>query len=86
MIKNGCQSAIINFLSAKCVVGYPCARPYILFYFHGPYILHCFRVTLISQNYSNSKWPLNVNQKYYCVYPHGQPYIISNVTIQFGFE
>ena len=29
--------------------------PYILFYMHGPAILHCFSVRYISQNYSNSK-------------------------------
>ena len=40
-IKNSCQSAILNFISAKFVMGYPCVRPNILFYIHGPAILHC---------------------------------------------
>ena len=44
MIKNGRQSAILNFIYAQFVMGYPYARPYILFYFHGPAILHCFEL------------------------------------------
>ena len=57
--KNGRLAAILDFISAKFVMGYPCVRPYILFYIHGPAILHFFLVTYISQNYSNSKLPLN---------------------------
>ena len=29
-------------ISAKFVIGYPCVRHYILFYLHGPAILHFF--------------------------------------------
>ena len=29
-------------INAKFVLGYPCVRPYILFYIHGPVILHYF--------------------------------------------
>ena len=36
-LKNGCQSAIVNFISVKSNMGYPCVRPYILFInIHGP--------------------------------------------------
>ena len=35
-------AAILDFISAKFVMGYPCVRPYILFYIHGPAILHFF--------------------------------------------
>ena len=38
-IKNGRPAAILDFTSAKFVMGYPCVRPYILFYNHGPAIL-----------------------------------------------
>ena len=51
--------AILDFISVKFVMGYPCVRPDILFYIHGPAILHYFWVTSKSQNYSNLKWPLN---------------------------
>ena len=36
------QSAILDFISAKCIMGYPCVSPYILFYMHGPSILLLF--------------------------------------------
>ena len=39
-IKNGRLAAILDFISAKFVIGYPYVRPYILFYIHGPAILH----------------------------------------------
>ena len=38
-IKNDRQSAILDFISAKFLMGYPCASPYILFYMHGSDIL-----------------------------------------------
>ena len=41
-IKNDRQPAILDFISVKFVMGYPCASPYILFYMHGPAILLCF--------------------------------------------
>ena len=31
---------ILDFISAKYVMGYPCVRHYIPFYIHGPAILH----------------------------------------------
>ena len=34
--------AILDFISAKFVIGYHCVRPSILFYIHGPAILHLF--------------------------------------------
>ena len=30
----------VGFFSVKFVMGYPCVRHYILFYIHGPVILH----------------------------------------------
>ena len=33
------QSAILCFISAKFIMGYPCLSPYILFYMHGPAIM-----------------------------------------------
>ena len=39
-IKNGRLAAILDFISVKFVMNYPCVRPYILFYIHGPAILH----------------------------------------------
>ena len=30
--------AILDFITAKFVMGYPCVRHYILFYIHGPTI------------------------------------------------
>ena len=32
----------LDFISAKFVIGYPCMRHNILFYIHGPAILHFF--------------------------------------------
>ena len=34
--------AILGFISVKIVISYPCVRPYILFYMHGPAYLHLF--------------------------------------------
>ena len=39
-IVNGLLADILDFISAKFVMGYPCVRHYILFYIHGPAILH----------------------------------------------
>ena len=45
-IENVRQSAILDFISDKFVIGYFCVRAYILFYIHGPAILlNCFLVT-----------------------------------------
>ena len=33
---NGRLAAILDFISAKFVIGYLCVRHYILFYLHGP--------------------------------------------------
>ena len=41
-IKNDRQLAILDFISAKFVMGYPCVSPRILFYMHGPAFLLCF--------------------------------------------
>ena len=41
-VKNDQQSAILDFIFAKLIVGYPCVSPYILFYMHGPAILLWF--------------------------------------------
>ena len=38
-IKKDRQSAILDFISAKFIMGYPFVSPYILFYMHGPAIL-----------------------------------------------
>ena len=40
--KNGRLAAILDCISAKFVMGYPCVRHDILFYIHGPAILHFF--------------------------------------------
>ena len=37
--KNGRLAAILDFISAKFVMGYPCVKHYISFYIHGPTIL-----------------------------------------------
>ena len=37
--KNDRQSAILDFILAKFIMGYPCVSPYILFYMYGPAIL-----------------------------------------------
>ena len=39
---NGWLAAILDFISVRFVMGYPCVRPYILFHIHGPAILHFF--------------------------------------------
>ena len=47
-IKNDSQLAILNFISAKFVMGVSpcsCVSPHILFYKHGPAILLCFLIT-----------------------------------------
>ena len=40
--KNGQVAAILDFITAKFVMGYPFVRHYLLFYIHGSAILHCF--------------------------------------------
>ena len=40
--KNGRLAAILDFITAKFLMRYPCVRHYILFYIHGPAILHLF--------------------------------------------
>ena len=55
IIKNDRQLAILDFISAKFVMGYPCVSPHILFYMHDPSFLLCFCVTKISKSFSNSK-------------------------------
>ena len=47
-IKNDRQSAILKFISAKCVMGYPCVSPYILFYMHGPAILFALFLSCVN--------------------------------------
>ena len=42
---NGRLAAILDFISAKFVMGYPCVRHYTLFYTHGTAIFLFFRVT-----------------------------------------
>ena len=39
---NGRLATILDFITAKFVMGYPCVRHYTLFYIHGPAILHFF--------------------------------------------
>ena len=39
---NSRLAAILDFITAKFVMGYPCVRHYILFYIHGPAILLFF--------------------------------------------
>ena len=43
--KNDRQLTILDFISAKFVLGYSCVGPHILFYMHGPASLLCFPVT-----------------------------------------
>ena len=38
-IKNDRQSVMLDFISPKFIMDYPCVSPYILFYMHGPAIL-----------------------------------------------
>ena len=42
---NGRLAAILDFITAKFVMGYPFVRHYILFYIHGPAILHFFELS-----------------------------------------
>ena len=42
--KNDRQLAILDFISAEFVMGYPCASPHILFYMHGPAFLFVFEL------------------------------------------
>ena len=37
---NGRLDVILDFISAKFLMGYSCVRNYILIYIHGPAILH----------------------------------------------
>ena len=39
---NGRLTTVLDFITAKFVMGYPCVRHYILFYIYGPAILHFF--------------------------------------------
>ena len=48
----------VKFIIAKFDMGYLCVRPYILFYIHGPAIMHFFA---LRKNYSNCLLP-KVNQ------------------------
>ena len=41
-IKNDRQLDILDFISAKFVMGYYCVSTYLLFYMHGPAFLLCF--------------------------------------------
>ena len=41
-IENDHQLAILDFISAKFVMGYPCVSPHIFLYMHGPAFLLCF--------------------------------------------
>ena len=41
-IWNARLAAILDFISAKFVMGYHCVSPSILFYIHSPAILHFF--------------------------------------------
>ena len=40
-MKNDHQWVILDFISAKFVLGYPCVSSHILYYMHGPAILLC---------------------------------------------
>ena len=42
---NGQLVAILDFITAKFAIGYPCVRHYILFYIHGPAIWHFFELS-----------------------------------------
>ena len=39
-LKKWPTGSLFGFFTVKFVMGYPCVRHYILFYFHGPVILH----------------------------------------------
>ena len=55
----------MDFIAAKFVMGYHCVRPYILFYIHGPAILHFFELRKYHK-ITNSKWPLNGHFEIVC--------------------
>ena len=42
---NGRLAAILDFITAKFVMGYPCVRHYIFFYINGPAILLFFELS-----------------------------------------
>ena len=44
-ILNGRLTAILDFITAKFVIGYSCVRRYILFYIYGPAILLFFELS-----------------------------------------
>ena len=46
---NGLLAALLDFISARFVMGYSCVRHYILFYIHGPAILLFFSYIKITQ-------------------------------------
>ena len=39
------RKVLFYFMTAKFVMGYPCVRHYILFYIHGPAVLHFFALS-----------------------------------------
>ena len=41
------MAASLDNISVKFVIGDICVRPYILFYIHGPAVLHCFNHKII---------------------------------------
>ena len=43
-IENGQLAVVLDLITAKFVLSYLCGRHYILFYIHGPAILHLFSV------------------------------------------
>ena len=43
-IKNDRQWSILDFISAKFVMGYPCVSPHILFYMHGSVFFFVFEL------------------------------------------
>ena len=45
--------------SVKFVMGYPCVRHYILFYIHGPVILHFLSYVNIKKFKMAAKWLFN---------------------------
>ena len=40
---NGRLTAILDFITEKFVMGYPCVRHHLLFYIHGSAMLHFFK-------------------------------------------
>ena len=49
-ILNGRMATILDFISAKFVMGYPCVRHNISFYIHGPAILLFFGLHKYQKN------------------------------------